>query len=535
MVGENSRHRHLVDQSRCSAISNRKSALQKTDRSTTSFDEDVNRSVEHWIAFIGINFATFARIPMARTLPRIMSGTLYSKQTSLEAWSRNILQEVDHLAGFVVGDKRALASSKFATARWSHHHHVALTQEQFCALLVEHNSTVHTTCDFESDSARHVRLDQSCHNIRLRSLCGKHQVDANRARLLSDAHDVRFDFLVGQHKVRQLVDHKDHIWQFLGDSCLCSVVNGVQLGENCLFSKRVVTQNVANSGRSEEFVSLFHLADGPFQNSRCVIHVRHDWSHQVGDVRKLTHLDHLRIDQDQLQFIWSLGIDPTHDDAVHADGLSRSSCSRDQHVRHAGQVQNQWLAGTVFAQEHWQAHSFGVSAGHQFSQANFFLLTIWHFDSDRGLAGHIWNDANVWSAERARDVLGNRFQTSDASSRCELYRIERDDWTTFNSNNFTIELICPQSFCQHSSLLAHETFHTRREIFLGLFQKVKRWKFVSGVIHFARNVFVACKHFGNARHSHRHARNSFSKILRTQRRARCFDFFLRFFFICDFR
>ena len=53
---------------------------------------------------------------MARTLPRIMSGTLYSKQTSLKAWSRNILQEVDHFAGFVVGDKRALASSKFATA-----------------------------------------------------------------------------------------------------------------------------------------------------------------------------------------------------------------------------------------------------------------------------------------------------------------------------------------------------------------------------------------------------------------------------------
>ena len=203
VITENPGEPHLVDEPARSAVSDRHPSLKQRDRSSARFDHDLDCLVKE-----GVSFAALFAAALSRT-----AGRTYVEQASFEGRARDRLEELGDLSGLAVGDQRALSSSNFGLV-WRHDHHVAHSQKQLGAFLIQNNSTVHAAGHLEGDAARHVALDQASHHIRLRSLGREDQMEADGPRLLGDSHDGMFDFLVGHHQVGELIDDEDHIGKF---------------------------------------------------------------------------------------------------------------------------------------------------------------------------------------------------------------------------------------------------------------------------------------------------------------------------------
>jgi hypothetical protein len=165
--------------------------------------------------------------------------------------------------------------------------------------------------------------------------CGREdEVDTDGAGLLGDADDRALDLLVGHHQVGQLVDDEDHVGQLARDPRLLLRRRRVQALLELFPRQLVVRRDVAAAGLREQLVPLVHLGARPLQDRRGLGHLGDDRAHQVRDVLELAHLDHLGVDQHQLQLVGLLGVEEAHDDRVHAHALARAGRAGDEHVRH---------------------------------------------------------------------------------------------------------------------------------------------------------------------------------------------------------
>ncbi len=116
----------------------------------------------------------------------------------------------------------------------------------------------------------------------------------------------------------------------------------------------------------------------------------------MGDVLELGHLDHLGVNQDELELVGLLGIEEAHDDGVHAHRLARAGGAGDEHVGHLGQVGDQRLAAGVLAQEHGQLHlGEAVAVGHEFLEADALLGGVGDLDAHGVAPLHVGDDADV--------------------------------------------------------------------------------------------------------------------------------------------
>ena len=221
------------------------------------------------------------------------------------------------------------------------------------------------------------------------------EVHADDSRFLGDAHDRVFDLLVGHDQVGELVDHEDHVRQLLGQLGPFDVVGRLEDLPEFVLVKGVVGLDVPYSGLLEELVSLLHLAHRPFEDRGGLGHVGDHRAHEVGDLLELAHLDHLRVDQAELQLVRPLGVQPGHDDGVHAHALAAAGRSRDEHVRHLGEIRHHRIPGGVLAEEHRKDHVPAESGRHELLEPHFLSFGVGDLDADGALARHVWNDADV--------------------------------------------------------------------------------------------------------------------------------------------
>ena len=261
------------------------------------------------------------------------------------------------------------------------------------------------------------------------------------------------------HQVCKFINHEHHVWQFLGNACPFSVALRLHPDAQFVFAKLVVALDVLDAGVLQELVALFHLADGPLNDSSSLGHISDHGHHQVGDLAELRHFHHLWIDQAELQFIWSLGVEPTHDDGVHAHALAAAGGAGDQHVRLLGEVQDQRLARRVLSKEHWQSHAGSGWTTHQFLQAHLFALWIRYFNANCAAADEVVDDANVRCLQLACQVIGHGLQAGCAGALSKFHVVQRDHWTAFDLLDLAFNVVLAQGSGELGGLLAHERFH----------------------------------------------------------------------------
>ena len=204
------------------------------------------------------------------------------------------------------------------------------------------------------------------------------------------------------------------------------------------------------------------------------------------------HLDHLGVDQDQLEFVGPLGVQEAHDDRVHAHALARAGGAGDEHVGHGVEVLHQRVAAGVFAQEHGQLHlRHGLAVhAHQLFEPHAFLLDVGHFDADGVFAGHVGHHTDVGGPQGAGQVAVHRGDAADLGARCQAYLKQRDDRARVDVDDLALDAVFEQRGLKLFALLAHDVVHLFAEAVFGLFEQVDARELVTRQVHLADGRFV---------------------------------------------
>ena len=145
---------------------------------------------------------------------------------------------------------------------------------------------------------------------------------------------------------------------------------------------------------------------------------------------------HLRIDHDQPALIRAQPVDQAQDHGVDRDRLAGAGGAGDQHMRRAGEIDDDGFAADILAEAERKLDGVvGFLGGEQFAQINFFAMRVRQFDAD-GVAARYHGDARGQRAHRARDVVGkpDDARRFDAGRRLQL--IQRHHRTRIGLDDF---------------------------------------------------------------------------------------------------
>ena len=222
--------------------------------------------------------------------------------------------------------------------------HVALAEEGFGAVAVDDGARIDLGGQSEADAGGDVGLDEAGDDIDRGALRGEDEMDADGAGHLREAGDGLLDVgAVEHHQVGQLVDDDDDVGQRL----LVGVVEEVV---GVVVEELVELVDVADVVGGEQLEAALHLADGVAQGVGGQLGVGDDGGEEVGDALVHAQLDALGIDQDHAD-LFGRGLEEhAHDHGVDGDGLAGAGGTRDEDVRHGGEVGGDDAAVDVLAE-----------------------------------------------------------------------------------------------------------------------------------------------------------------------------------------
>ena len=106
-------------------------------------------------------------------------------------------------------------------------------------------------------------------------------MNSDRPAFLGQTDNVLLNlFASGHHQIGDFVGDDHDEWQAFGH-VLCLATCGGQPLLKFFFAQLVVASDMANTGLSQECVTLFHFIDGPGQDGFGFTHVGDDGVHQV--------------------------------------------------------------------------------------------------------------------------------------------------------------------------------------------------------------------------------------------------------------
>lgn len=112
---------------------------------------------------------------------------------------------------------------------------------------------------------------------------------------------------------------------------------------------RVVGLHIADVVLGKLRVALLHLLHRPVEHGSCLLGLRDDGDHKVRDAVVVGELDHLRIDEDELDLLRLRLEEDARDERVDADGFTGARGAGDEQVRHLREVREDRLAADVHA------------------------------------------------------------------------------------------------------------------------------------------------------------------------------------------
>ena len=343
---------------------------------------------------------------------------------------------------FLVRDERPVDA--FGWVRGWLVQHIALAQQLLGALFAKDGARIYAAGHGKADAGRQVRLDDAGDDIDRRALRRHDQVDAGGARFLGQALDQDFDFLAHRHhQIGQFVDDYHDQWQRLIVELLVLVhfLTGVRVkpdrdpaaqrlalgrGDFYLF---VEVDDVAHIDFAHLAIPALHLLHRPFQRANRLGRFGNHRRQQVWDGVIGFELQHLGIDEDQPALLRRQSVQQREQDGVQPDRLARPGGSRDQQMRHRGQIGHDGLARDVLAQDDRQlplGPDEGL-AGYHFLERYHLAVDVGQFDAHHGAArnrrhtggnrAHIAGDVVGEANDTARLDAGGRFQLVHGDDR----------------------------------------------------------------------------------------------------------------------
>ena len=234
-------------------------------------------------------------------------------------------------------------------------------------------------------------------------------MDADGPGLLGQPDDVLLDvFAGGHHQVRHLVgdDHDER--QPFRDVGRFVVRVDLQPPEDFVASEVVVAVDVTHADFGQQAVAFLHLVDGPRQDRLGLFHVRDDRVHQVWQPPVTRQLDHLGVDHQHPHVVRPARHQHAANDRVEAHRFPGPRPPGDQQVRHLRQINHQWVARNVLAQEHRDVHPVRLVAGFfdHVADADDLPRLVGHLDADGVLARDRCDDPHAGHPQPDRDVVG---------------------------------------------------------------------------------------------------------------------------------
>ncbi len=160
-------------------------------------------------------------------------------------------------------------------------------------------------------------------------------MDADGTSHLGEPRDRFLDlFATDHHQIGELVDDDYDVRQ---DAMRIAVVVPL-LQLVAAFCLDVITGDVSHAVTREVLVTAFHLGDCPFERNGSTFWVGDDRRREMRDVGVQPELKPLWVDHDKFHFVGPCFIKDRHHERVDADRFTGTGCTRDQQMRHLGEI-----------------------------------------------------------------------------------------------------------------------------------------------------------------------------------------------------
>src|SRR5688500_11165155 len=310
-------------------------------------------------------------------------------------------------------DERALKPARLRLSRWNEKH-VSISEQRFRPHSVENRAAVDLRRHSKCNSAREVRLDETCQHMHARALRCENDVDADGARLLRQHRERRLNLrLHRHHQVRELVDDEHYIRKY--STGVFRVfernVGTLRCPElRAFLNLAVEVLDVARTIRRQQLVAVLHLEHRPLEDRGRITIVSHDLVAQMREHIVHGKLDHLGVDHQQSERLRCVSVDQARYESIHAHRLSRSRRARDQEVRHLREVRYHRLPFEILAERDGQRgrHSLIFPGLEHFAERDHLGRWVRHLDTDSALARNRRDDPNTRSAHCQCEIVRKR-------------------------------------------------------------------------------------------------------------------------------
>ena len=161
-------------------------------------------------------------------------------------------------------------------------------------------------------------------------------------------------------------------------------------------------------------VTHVHLFDDPLQRLGRLFRVRDDGRDEVRDALIRRELDALGVDENHADFGRRCLHEQRGDHRVDERRLSGTGCTRDEKVRHLGEVRDDKLALDVFSNSdrHRVPRGDGGGRSQHIAEGDDIAVGVGNLDADGGLTGNRREESDLVRRDRVFDVArqgGNPF------------------------------------------------------------------------------------------------------------------------------
>ena len=195
-------------------------------------------------------------------------------------------------------------------------------------------------------------------------------------------------------------------------------------------------------------VAHVHLAHDPLQSLCGLLGVSNDRGDQVWDALVGGQFHALGVNQDHAHFFRGRTHQHRGDQGVNARGLTSTSGTSDQNVRHLRQVRDDEVALNVLTQRHHHRVVLrrGFLATNHIAELDHIAIDVGDFNTNSGLARNDINDAHIGTLNRIRDVAlqGGDFFHLDGRAKFDF--VTRDGGATSKAGDLSINT----EFIQHT-------------------------------------------------------------------------------------
>ena len=255
-----------------------------------------------------------------------------------------ILAVLNDAANLLLSDKRSLDPHRLVRSH-RQEESVTLTHQLLGARLIQDDPRVGEAGGGKREPRRNVGLDEPGDDVDAGALGGQDEMNTSSPSELRDANDGIFNVSRGDHhQVGQLVHDHEEVGVGPQDalaSCGCCHLPGSDRGIEVI--------HVPESEVRKVVVTLVHLGDDPLQSIRGLLRVGDDRGDQVRNTFVNTQLHSLGIHEDHAHFVRGCPHQYRCDQCINAARLTRTRGSRDEDVRHLGEVRNNELPLNVLA------------------------------------------------------------------------------------------------------------------------------------------------------------------------------------------